>query len=125
MRKLLIWCNILIMLVCLSCSSQKCLPDIEYRDSVRIEYKLDSVYHYERDSIYLDRSADTIYKEVWHWRYKDKIVEKTDTIYNNQQIVQTKVERYIPAFFKWCTGLFFAVVLAGIIRIIIKIYLRR
>lgn len=71
------------MLICCSCSTQKCLPEIEYRDSVRIEYRLDSVYHYERDSIYLDRSSDTIYKEVFHWRYKDKIVLMHDTIYNN------------------------------------------
>lgn len=112
---------ILIMLT--SCASVKCIPDVEYRDSVRLEYKLDSVYLFERDSIYLDRSRDTVLKEVYHWRWRDKIVVQCDSIYLDREVVQTQTVKYIPAFYKWCTGLFFALLVICIGWSALKIYL--
>lgn len=115
---------ILFIMLVTSCSSVKCLPDIVVHDSVRLEYKLDSVYLYERDSIYLDRSRDTVLKEVYHWRWRDKIVVQRDSIYLDRDVVQTQTVKYIPAFYKWCTGLFFALVVICIGWTALKIYLR-
>lgn len=59
------------------------------RDSIRVEYRLDSVYVYQHDSIFRDRrrSGDTVYVTVekWQTRYKDKLREVHDTI----RVVQT------------------------------------
>lgn len=90
MKKHSFKCHLIVLFILLcvyGCSSIKCLPEVEYKDSIRIEYKLDSIRFYERDSIYIDRSKDTIYKEVWRWRNKDKIVLQHDTILKNNVVV--------------------------------------
>lgn len=112
-------------------SCKTCLPVVEVRDSVRVEYKLDSVYVYQHDSIFRDRwrNGDTIFVQVekWQTRYKDKIVLQHDTIRTNElQVQQVEV---VPKFYKGCTialWVLLALVVIGIaIRIVIKIYLHK
>jgi len=115
----------------LFCSCKTCVPVVEVRDSIRTEYKLDSVYIYQHDSIFRDRwrSGDTVYVQVekWQTRYKDKIVLQHDTIRTNEKIVQN-VE-VVPKFYKNCTIALWVLVVLGVLaivaRILIKIYLRR
>lgn len=104
-------------------------PTTIVRDSIRVEYRLDSVYLYERDSIYIDRyrSNDTVYitKEKWLTRYKDKIVLQHDTIYRDREQVIVQTEKVIPRW-AWYSLIACIALVAGIvIRIIIKIYARR
>lgn len=115
------------------CAAQKPLVKIEYRDSVRIEQRLDSVYLYKHDSIFIDRwrSNDTIYitKERWAVRYKDKIVEIHDTI-TNESTTETEIAvPYVPAFYKWsawvCWGLIALLLIWAAWKIVKLIYLRR
>lgn len=107
---------------------QPCIPTEVVRDSVRLEYKLDSIYLYERDSIYLDRTKDTIYKEVYRYRYKDKIVLKHDTIYKDKAVENIEYVKYVPKFYSVCTWGFFIllllVIVITVIKIIIKIYIK-
>ena len=112
-------------------SCKTCVPIVEVRDSVRVEYKLDSVYVYQHDSIFRDRwrNGDTIFVQVekWQTRYKDKIVLQHDTIRTNElQVQQVEV---VPKFYKGCTialWVLLALVVIGIaIRIVIKIYLHK
>lgn len=112
-------------------SCKTCVPIVEVRDSVRVEYKLDSVYVYQHDSIFRDRwrNGDTIFVQVekWQTRYKDKIVLQHDTIRTNElQVQQVEV---VPKFYKGCTialWVLLAIVVIGIaIRIVIKIYLHK
>ena len=112
-------------------SCKTCVPIVEVRDSVRVEYKLDSVYVYQHDSIFRDRwrNGDTIFvvQEKWQTRYKDKIVLQHDTIRTNElQVQQVEV---VPKFYKGCTialWVLLALVVIGIaIRIVIKIYLHK
>ena len=117
------------MLSLVGCKVQEpCIPTEVVRDSIRTEYKLDSVYFYERDSIYLDRTKDTIYKEVFKYRYKDKLILKHDTIYQDRKIENTKVVRYVPKFYSVCTWGFFILLLLTIgglvLKILIKIYVK-
>ena len=112
-------------------SCKTCVPIVEVRDSVRVEYKLDSVYVYQHDSIFRDRwrNGDTIFvvQEKWQTRYKDKIVLQHDTIRTNElQVQQVEI---VPKFYKGCTialWVLLALVVIGIaIRIVIKIYLHK
>ena len=107
---------------------EPCIPIEVVRDSIRTEYKLDSVYFYERDSVYLDRTKDTIYKEVFKYRYKDKLILKHDTIYQDRKIENTQIVRYVPKFYSVCTWGFFILLLCVIgltvLKIIIKIYIK-
>lgn len=93
-------------------------------DSVRVEYRLDSIYLYERDSIYVDRwrENDTIYitTEKWMTRYKDVIKIQHDTIKSENTIVQEV--KYTPSFYKICTAGFWVFVVALFLWIVWKIY---
>lgn len=94
-------------------------PIANTRDSVRVEYRLDSIYLYERDSVYVDRYAknDTIWVTTtkWQTRYKDVIKEVHDTITTKQ--TETLQVRYVPAFYKNCTWGFWIFIILIVIRI--------
>ena len=115
---------------CLS-GCKTCVPVIEVRDSVRVEYRHDSIYEYKHDSIFRDRwrNGDTVFVNVERWaiRYKDKIVEVHDTIRATEKDVQ-QVEVVKP-FYRGCTiALWILVALLAIgvtIRILIRVYLKK
>ena len=115
---------------CLS-GCKTCVPVIEYRDSVRVEFRHDSVYVYQHDSIFRDRwrNGDTVFVQVEKYKtlYKDKIVEVHDTIATNTEIVQER--KVVPSFYKGCTiALWILVALMAIgltIRILIRVYLKK
>ena len=79
-----------------------CSPRVVVRESVRdsliVCTKLDSVYLYEKDSIFIKQKGDTVFLERWSIRYKDKLIEKKDTAYINK--VEIK-EVAVPAQLNW------------------------
>lgn len=95
-----------------------CSPRIKYitqiqHDSVYVnKVKTDSVY--VKDSIFIDRSGDTVYKEVWKWRIKEvslhdtTLVCKTDSIPYPVEVVKYVNKR--NSFTTVCTVLFFALI---------------
>ena len=94
---------VLTVLLCLafpSCKTQTVIP--QTKDSVRIEYRHDSIYFYQHDSIFRDRwrAGDTVYVTVEKWltRWKDKTVEIHDTI--RTQETQTIEVKYVPNYYK-------------------------
>ena len=118
---------VLFLVFCVGCKSQA-VP--VQKDSVRVEFRHDSVYVYKHDSIFRDRwrSGDTTYivTEKWQTRYKDKIVEVHDTIRTNE--VQVQEVKYVPAYYRnTSTGfwILFAILLVivgwRVARFIIKI----
>lgn len=108
-----------------------CVPIVEVRDSIRTEYKLDSVYVYKHDSVWRDRwrNGDTVFvvQEKYRTLYKDKIVEIHDTIRTNTEIVQER--KVVPPFYKGCTialwVLIACVVLYIVARVLIRVYLHK
>lgn len=72
------------------------------RDSVRVEYRLDSVYVLKHDSVFRDRwrSGDTIYitTEKYQIRYKDKLVQVHDTITTTQ--TEQIAVKYVPNYYR-------------------------
>lgn len=97
-----------------SCKTVDCLPEVVYRDSIRTEYIHDSIYRYERDSIYIHQKADTVWMEKYITRYKDVLKVECDTVWrdNTQTIVkEVLVEKPIAGVVKWFAwiGAFFVV----------------
>jgi hypothetical protein len=66
---------------------------------------LDSIYLYEKDSIFIKEKADTVFVEKYITRYKDVMKIERDTIYQENNVVEVKVEQYVPQAVKWFAGI--------------------
>ena len=112
-----------------SCKTCECLPSIEYRDSVVTRYHHDTIQTYEKDSIFIHAKGDTVWRERWSIRWRDKIVERHDTIYQDRQTETVRVEKVVPAYYKGVSLAFWMLVVliavATTIRILIRVYLKR
>lgn len=110
-----------------------CAPRIQYitkvqHDSIYIHnVKTDSVY--VKDSIYIDRSGDTIFKEVWRWRVKEQFIHdttlvcKTDSIPYPVEVVKTV--KKTNGFTLGCTIALFLLVLAFVAKVVFDRFYRR
>lgn len=108
-----------------SCKTIDCIPETIVRDSVRIEQKLDSIYLYEKDSIFIKEGRDTIFVEKYITRYKDVLKIERDTIYQDNSVVEVKevlVEKPIAPFVKWLAWWGAACVLILLLWVVLKIY---
>ena len=113
---------ILFAVILTGCKVQK--PIQQTRDSVRVEYHLDSVYVYKHDSVFRDRwrAGDTIYitTEKWRTQYRDKIVERHDTI-ASVQTEQVEV-RYVPDYYRRVSRGFWVLLALAIVFVGFKAY---
>ena len=109
-----------------------CSPRIVVHESVRysliVRTKLDSVYLYEKDSIFVKQKGDTVFFERFSIRYKDKLIYKKDTAYINKiEIKEVAVPAQLNCWQSWQIRSFWW--LAGVLVIflawqIIKLYFR-
>lgn len=87
-------------LFCVGCKSVQVPTNT--RDSIRTEYRHDSIYIFKHDSIFRDRwrKGDTTYivTEKWMTQYKDRTKEVHDTIRTTE--LQYIKEAYVPAYYK-------------------------
>ena len=102
MRKIIL---IIIAVFCISCKTVNCVPETIIKDSIRVEFKHDSTYIYEKDSVFIKEKADTVFVEKWKTRYKDVMKIERDTIYQENKVVEVKVEQYVPQYIKWFAGI--------------------
>ena len=97
---LAILCTVAMCLLFSGCKTTQ--PLTQTRDSVRVEFRHDSVYIYQKDSIFRDRwrAGDTVFVTVEKFKtlYKDKLVEVHDTI-SLTQTEQVAV-KYVPSYYK-------------------------
>ena len=124
MRKILL---ILFAAFLVGCKATQ--PIVQTRDSVRVEFRHDSVYVWQHDSIFRDRwrTGDTVFVTVEKWRvqWRDKITEIHDTISTNE--VQTVEVKYVPAYYKRVSTGFWILLAIMIVAIgirAIKLYFR-
>lgn len=112
-----------------SCKTCECFPSIEYRDSIVTRYRHDTIQTYEKDSVFIHARGDTVWRERWSIRWRDKIVERHDTIYQDRQTETVRVERVVPTYYKGVSLAFWILVvlllLATAIRILIRVYLKK
>lgn len=111
------------------CKPCEGLPSVEYRDSIVTRYLHDTIQTYEKDSIYIHAKGDTVWRERWSIRYRDKIVERHDTIYKDKQSEVVRVERVVSAYYRGISWAFWVLVallvVAAAIRILIRVYLKK
>ena len=107
------------------CKVQNCIPETIVRDSIVTEYKLDSIYLYEKDSIFIHEKADTVFINRFVTRYKDVMKIEHDTVYQDNKIVEVKevlVEKPIAGVVKWFAWIGLAAILIVVIKIGLKVY---
>lgn len=128
MKKAILILSVFVALLFFSGCSPRILVRESVRDSLIVRTKLDSVYLYEKDSIFIQQKGDTVFLERWSIRYKDKIVEKKDTAYINKvEVKEVPVPAQLNWWQRWQIRSFWW--LAGVVAIvlawqIIKLYFR-
>ena len=115
-----------IILALPSCSSTRSMPVVQSSDTT--SYVQRSATHdtiYLRDSVYVREvlKGDTFYitRVEYRDRWRTRLVH--DTIRDTQiveKVIENPPERYVPKFYKWCTGLLLGLLLVTGIVIALK-----
>ena len=94
------------------------------RDTV---YRHDSVIYRERtihDTVYVTKE---VYRDRLEARGERQKAVRTDTVVVTEwreKVIELPPERYVPKFYKWCTGLFWAIGLLAIGYWLLKWWLK-
>jgi hypothetical protein len=115
---------LVVTMFCTSCKVQDCIPETIVRDSIRTEYKHDSTYIYQRDSIFIKEKADTVFVNKYVTRYKDVLKIERDTIWQENKVVEVKEVRYVPTHIKWFAWIGAGAILLLLIWVVLKVYKR-
>ena len=114
------------ILVLPSCKSHN-TPLISRMDTnsyqVHALQRIDTIYRHDSVFIHEWVKGDTVYLTRTEWRDRWRIREVHDTIRDTQyvtQVVEKPPVKYIPKFYKWCTGILWAIVLLVIGRWALK-----
>jgi len=128
MKKQITILSVFAALLFISGCSPRILVREVVRDSIIVRTTLDSVYLYEKDSIFIKQRGDTVFFERWLIRYKDKLIEKKDTTYiNNVEVKEVAVPAQLNWWQKWQIRSFwwlFGVVAIVVVWQVIKLYFR-
>lgn len=117
----------LFLLLLLSSCSPKIYERVIYQKDTTYVSKIDSIYKYERDSVFVRERGDTVYKYVERVRYRDRykvdtlVKVKVDSV-TVERVKEVQVEKPLSAWkqakigaFWWLVGLL-AVALVYIFR---------
>ena len=104
---------------------QKCrsVDTVVVRDSVLVR---DSVVQRERtihDTVYVTKE---VYRDRLHSTLNSQLSTLADTIHiveYRDRVVEHPPERYVPKFYRWCTGLLWAILVLAIGRFALKRWL--
>ena len=119
----------IIILASVSCSSMKSMPVVQSNDTtsfIQRSARVDTVYL--RDSVFVSEKmrGDTVYLTRVEWRDRWRTRVERDTVMDvrvEKEVVQLPPERYVPKFYKWCTGLLLAFLVLAIGRLALKRWL--
>ena len=119
----------IIILASASCSSTKLMPVVQSNDTtsfIQRSTSVDTVYL--RDSVFVSEKqrGDTVYLTRVEWRDRWRTRVERDTVMDvrvEKEVVQLPPERYVPKFYRWCTGLLLAILVLAIGRLALKRWL--
>ena len=100
-----------ILIVLPSCKSLEVVSSSEVQEVQKCR-SVDTVLLHDSVFIQERTKGDTVYLTRTEWRDRWRIREVHDTIRDTQYITQTiehPPEKYVPKFYKWCTGLLWAI----------------
>ena len=104
-----------------SCKTIQPVKQVEYRDSIRVIVKHDSVSVIEKDSVFVFQKNDTIYLTRQITKYKDRTAIKVDTCYLNREVKVVEQVQVVPPYYKRISWLFWVLVVCVIVYIAIKL----
>ena len=119
----------IIILASASCSSTKLMPVVQSNDTtsfIQRSARVDTVYL--KDSVFVSEKqrGDTVYLTRVEWRDRWRTRVERDTVMDvrvEKEVVQLPPERYVPKFYRWCTGLLLAILVLAIGRLALKRWL--
>ena len=91
------------------------MPVTNSNDSVTFVHEkasIDTIYL--RDSVFISerQRGDTVYLTRTEWRDRWRTRIERDTVVDvrvEKEVIKQPPEKYVPKFYKWCTGLLFAI----------------
>ena len=110
----------IIILVSVSCSSTKSMPVVLSNDTtsfIQRSARVDTIYLHDSVFVSEKQRGDTVYLTRVEWRDRWRTRVERDTVMDvrvEKEVVQLPPERYVPKFYRWCTGLLFAIGLSAI-----------
>ena len=121
--KRILFVFIIFLASCRSVSSVESLKSNVESQDVQTFISIDTVLQHDSIYVYERTKGDTVYltRTEWRERWRTQIVH--DTIRDTQyvtQVVEKPPVKYIPKFYKWCTGILWAIVLLVIGRWALK-----
>ena len=124
MKKAQIIIFILAVMTLTACRTAEPITQIEYRDSIRVVERIDSVLVKEKDSVFIFSKNDTIYLNHYVLRYKDRIQIQRDTVRLTNEVKAVEQVRYVPSYYKTIHLVFWILIAAIILYEILRIYMR-
>ena len=117
----------IIILASVSCKSMCEIATVQSSDTTSFIQKSTSVDTiYQHDSVFVREvmRGDTVYltRTEWRDRWRTRVVH--DTVRHTEyvdRVVEKPPERYVPKFYKWCTGLLMAILVLVIGRLGYKV----
>ena len=112
-----------------SCKSHKCCSDAlrAVQDSsalFSVVRSVDTIYLHDSVFVREVMRGDTVYLTRTEWRDKWRTRVVHDTVRHTEyvdRVVEKPPERYIPKFYKWCTGALWAVLGVLVVLIVLKV----
>ena len=119
----------IIILVSASCSSTKSMPVVQSNDTtsfIQRSARVDTIYLHDSVFVSEKQRGDTVFLTRVEWRDRWRTRVERDTVMDvrvEKKVVQLPPERYVPKFYKWCTGLLLAFLVLAIGRLALKRWL--
>ena len=104
----------------------KPIKEIEYRDSIKVEFRdrlrVDSVLSTIKDSIYVNGDTIKIYRDRW----RDRLVLRSDTVLKEIKVidVQKSVEIERLSIWDWLKAMFIGAVIYAVVSLVIKYWVK-
>ena len=121
----------IIILASVSCSSTKSMPVVQSNDTtsfIQRSARVDTIYLHDSVFVSEKQQGDTVFLTRVEWRDCWRTRVERDTVVDvrvEKEVVQLPPERYVPAFYTWCTIALWAIAAVAALVVIGRIYGRR